>query len=189
MPRLALSHGQRLEIARQRQSGVAAQVLATRFGVSRQTIHAVVRQFSGAPHVDGGSTRSFSVRTTERELRRFDAAIGCHELTRAEAIRRLMLAVGDVFVADAGQAEAVRRLGVALHKIGTNVNQIAKACNEARLKGLPIDYTGQTHAELREALALTFEVADQVRQVADGKRRTIQLAVTAALQGGSRETP
>lgn len=189
MPRIVLSHGQRLEIARQRQSGVAAQVLAKQFGVSRQTIHAVVRQLKGAPNVDGGSTRSFSVRTTERELRRFDAAVGRYDLTRAEAIRRLMLAVGDVFVADEGEAEGVRRLGVALHKIGTNVNQIARACNEARLKGLPITYTGQTHAELREALALTFEVADQVRQVADGKRKTIQMAVTATLQGGSRGTP
>lgn len=189
MPRLLLAPGQRLEIARERQRGVEAQELAKRFGVSRQTIHAVVRQLRGAPNVETEGTRTFGVRVTHRELRQFDAAVGRHGLTRAEAVRRLMLAVGDVFVANEEEADRLRQLGVALNKTGTNVNQIARACNEARLRGQPVPYTAQAHAEVREVLAIAFAVADQVRQLAESKRATVKLTVTAALQGGSRETP
>ena len=189
MPRSALTQAQRLEIARERQRGVSAQALAARFGVTRQTIHAVLRQVRGAPAADGGPTRSFSVRSTDADLRRFDAAIGRHGLTRAEALRRLMLAVEEVFVANEAEAEGVRRLGVALNKMGTNVNQIAKACNEARLKGQAIPYTAQCHAEVREALSLAFSVADQVRQLADGKRARVTAAVAGALGGGTDGSP
>ncbi len=189
MPRLALTQVQRLEIVRERQRGVAAAALAQRFGVSRQTIHLVVRQLRGAPNADGGPTRSFTVRASEEDLRRFDGAIGRHGLTRAEAIRRLMLAVGNVFVADEEEADRLRQLGVALNKVGTNVNQIARACNEARHMGQPIPYTAQSHAELREVTGLAFAVADQVRHLADGKRASVQEAITAAFGGGPHEEP
>lgn len=184
MPRPRLTHPQRLEIARERQRGTGAAVLAERFGVSRQTIHAVARQAHGEPGA-GPILRFLTVRAPAADLDRFSAAAARHGLTRAEAIRRLLRAVDDVFVADPPEAARLHALGVALHRVGTNVNQIAKACNEARLRGQALPYSAADHDEVREALALAFEVADQVRHLAEGRRRTIGAAVSQAFQGGA----
>jgi Bacterial mobilisation protein (MobC)/Ribbon-helix-helix protein, copG family len=182
-----LTEGQRLEIARARARGVPAQDLAARFGVSRQTIHATARRLGDAPQAASGGTRVVGVRVSDQELRRFDAIIGRHGLSRSEAIKRLMRGVGELFVAEGDEAERLKQLGTAINRVGGNVNQIAKACNEARLKGQPLPYTAEAHAEVREALALAFEIADQVRQLADSRRASLSVAVAATFREGQGE--
>ncbi|MBP1806995.1 plasmid mobilization relaxosome protein MobC [Rubellimicrobium aerolatum] len=160
---------------------MSARDLAARFAVSRQTIHAVARQVGDASTVLDGTTHVVSARVSDRELRAFEATIGRHGLSRSEAIKRLVRAAGEVFVTEGEEADQLRRLGAAVNRIGGNINQIAKACNEARIKGQALPYTARSHAEVREALTVVFEVADQVRQLAEARRATLNVVVAATL--------
>lgn len=187
MPRRRLTQGQRLEIARERADGVAVAELAARFEVSRQTIHAATRQLRDAPAVQGADTQAIGVRVSSRALRDFDVAIGRHGLTRSEALKRLMGAAGTMLAPDDDSAEGLRQLGAAVNRIGGNLNQIARACNEARLKGQRLPYTAQSHAEVRAAVAVVLEVVAQVQQMARSRRGQLDVVVGQALKGEVRD--
>ena len=90
-------------------------------------------------------------------------------------MKRMMRVVGDVFTDDDDRLEAVQALSAA-------VNRIARACNEARRQGQPLPYTAQAHAEVQEALKVVFAAADQMQQLAQGRRARLSLATQAVFQ-------
>ncbi|TNC66267.1 HTH domain-containing protein [Rubellimicrobium roseum] len=180
MPTRRLTESQRREIVRERGRGVPAQDLAARFGVSRQTIHATLRQGQGRPAEVG--TQVVAVRVSERELRQFEVALSRHGLTRSAALKRMMRTAGDLLAPDEAGAQALKELGAAINRLGGNVNQIARACNEARLLGHPLPYTAQSHAEVREALRVVFEVADQIQALARSRRSQLDVRVVDAFR-------
>ncbi len=181
-PRRRLTQGQRLEIARERAKGTEPKELAARFGVSRQTIHAVVRALRDAPALEGQGTKVVGVRVTNAELRDFDEAIGRLGFTRTEGLRRLMRSAEVVLAPDEEMADQLRRFGAEVNRVGGNLNQLSRACNEARLMGQPIPYTAQSHAEVRAAIRVVFEAVAQVGQLVRAQRRQLDVVVAELLQ-------
>lgn len=177
-----LTEAQRREIAHDRAKGVPAQALAARFGVSRKTIERTVARHRDGPPVARPPGRTLGVWVSDQDLRAFDAVISRHGLSRSDAMKRMMRVVGDVFTDDDDRLEAVQALSAAINRIGNNVNQIARACNEARRQGQPLPYTAQAHAEVQEALKVVFAAADQMQQLAQGRRARLSLATQAVFQ-------
>ena len=177
-----LTDAQRQEIARQRAQGVPARALAERYGVTRKTIDNAVRHVRDAAAVQDSPTRVVGVRVSERELRAFDAALARQGLTRSEALKRMMRAAGGLLALDGESREGLDQLRAALNRVGSNVNQIARACNQARVSGQPLPYTAQDHAEIRAALGVVFQVADQVRDLARSRRAQLDVTVGAMLR-------
>ncbi len=177
-----LTKHQRVEIAREHARGVSPQELAARFGVSRQTVHATVRSWRDAPAVMDAGTQVVGVRVSQRRMQAFEAGIAQYGLTKSEALKRLMDATTTVLVPNQDVAEQLRRLGAEVNRIGGNLNQVSRACNEARQKGQKLPYTAQSHAEVRAAIRVVFEVAAQVGQMARGQRGQLDVAVAAALR-------
>lgn len=186
MARSHLTQGQRLEIARERATGVPARDLAARFQVTPQTINATTRRLREAPAVRDGGTCVLSVRVSDRELRALDATIVRYGLSRSAALKRLVGAAGGVLAPDTEGAQGLMQLGAAVNRIGGNLNQVARACNEARLKGERLPYTAQAHAEVRAAVALVLEVVAQVQQLARSRRGQLDVVVGQALGGEDR---
>lgn len=178
-----LTAEQRQTIVREHAKGVLAQALAERFSVSRQSVHAILRRAQDAAAVMGTQTRVVGVRVTDKDMRSFDAALARLGLGRSEAVKRMMRAVSGLLALDDESTQGLNQLSAAVNRMGGNVNQIARACNEARLRGEPLPYTAQTHAELREAAALMFDVSTQVRALARGRRTQIDAVLSDTFQG------
>jgi DNA-binding transcriptional MocR family regulator len=188
-PRRRLTQGQRLEIARERAKGVPSRALAARFGVSVQTITAAVRSLRDAPALEGQGTKVFGLRVTTQEVRDFEVAISRLGLTKTEALKRLMHMAGILLAPDDEMTDQLRRYGAEINRIGGNLNQLARACNEARLMGQPIPYTAQSHAEVRAAIRAVFETAAQVNQMARDRRGHLDALVAGALMAGDSDEP
>ena len=184
MPRSRLSPEQRREIAQGRARGLATTELATRYGVSRQTIHSVIRSLRDSPAVQRADTHIVTVRVPNPALRAFDAIAERHGLNRAKAQRRLIDAAGSVFLADEDVAGALNQLGAQVNRVGLNLNQIARALNEAHRMGQPVSYGPQSQAIVQEAIGLTIEVTAQVQQMARRQRGQLDVAVSDALRKG-----
>ncbi len=177
-----LTKHQRVEIAREHARGVSPQELAARFGVSRQTVHATVRSWRDAPAVQDAGTQVVGVRVSRRRLEAFEAAIVRYGLTKSEALKRLMDAAGTLLAPDPDVAQHLQRLSAEVNRIGGNLNQLSRACNEARQKGQRIPYTAQSHTEVRAAIKVVFDAMAQVGQMARGQRGHLDEAVEAALR-------
>ena len=188
-PRRRLTPAQRVEIARERAKGVPSRALATRFGVSVQTVTAAVRSLRDAPAVEGQGTRVLGLRVTTQEARAFEAAIGRLGISKTEALRRLMHAASDVLAPDEELADRLRRYGAEVNRVGGNLNQLARACNEARLMGQPIPYTARSHAEVRAAIRAEFDTAAHVGQLARDRRGRLDAVVAEALGAGGDDEP
>ena len=186
MPVRRLSVQQRVEIARDRAKGSTASELAARHGVTRQTINAVVRTLRDAPTVQIADTHTVTVRVPRRALDGFDAAAARHGLTRAEALRRLIDLAGPALAPDEAVAGALSQLAAQLNRVGLNLNQVAKALNEAQLKGQPVSYGEPSREVVRSVVRLTFEIMAQVQQMARGQRAQLDVTVAAILE---REAP
>lgn len=182
MPRRRLTQGQRLEIARERAKGARTQDLAARFEVSPQAINAVVRQLKAAPAVADAGTYVVSVRLSERELRAFEVTIGRFGLTRSEALKRLVRSASGTLALDEDASDRLKRLGAEVNRIGLNLNQVARACNEARQMGQRIPYTAKSHAVVRAAVELVADVVGQVQQMARSRRAQLDVVVAEALR-------
>ncbi len=163
--------------------------LAARFGVSVQTITAVVRSLRDAPALEGQGTKVFGLRVTTQEVRDFEVAIGRLGLTKTEALKRLMHMASVLLAPDDEMTDQLRRYGAEINRIGGNLNQLARACNEARLMGQPIPYTAQAHAEVRAAIRAVFETAAQVNQMARDRRGRLDVLVAGALMAGASDEP
>lgn len=87
-----------------------------------------------------------------------------------------------VLAPDEGVAEGLVILAGEVHRLGGNLNQVAHACNEARVQGQPLADTAESHAQVRAAVDVIWTVVGQVRQMAFGLRGQLDLRVTAALR-------
>lgn len=179
--RRRLVPAERSEIVRERARGVGAQALAVRFGVSRQTIHAVVRGMRAAQATTGVRSRVVSTRVSEGDLAAFDAVLAGTGLSRSESLGRMVQGAAGFFVPEVGEAEALRRATAALDRAGGNVNQIARALNEARLKGQTLPFTAGSNDRLKELAQAVFELADHVQALARGRQAELRAATVAAL--------
>lgn len=181
MPR-RLTLGQCLEIARERAKGVASKDLAARFEVAPQTINAVARRLRDAPAVEDTGTQVVSVRVSIQELRAFEAAAKSYNLTKTEALRRLMRSATTVLAPDGQTVDGLLTLAAQVNRLGGNLNQVAYVCNEARAQGQRLPYTEASHVQVRAAVDAVWTVVGQIRQMAFGLRGQLDAKVTAALR-------
>ena len=86
-------------------------------------------------------------------------------------------------------AEGLHQLAGEVQRLGANLNQIARACNEARQRGERLPYTAEAHAQTRAAVELVWTVVGQVNQMAGGRRGQLDAAVAAALRGRGLDEP
>lgn len=179
-----LTTAERTQIVRDREKGIAAQTLALRFGVSRQTIHNTVandRKRKVDAHV---KTAVVNARVSEAEALEFDRVLEHHGVpSRGEGLRRLMSIAADLYVPDNRTAAVLKGLSASLGRVGSNVNQIAARLNEARVKKLSPPYDARSDAEIRALAALIFDLSDQIEDLAKSQRASLKLIVEPALGG------
>jgi transposase len=163
---------------------VPVRELADRFEVSPKTIYNVINHGRAARSSNCSRTRVLTIRITDADLHRFDAALSRRGIAhRSDAMRRLMLAAEGVFVPDDDMSEDLRRLAAALNRVGNNVNQIARRLNEAKVRGESLPYSAASHREIRSLAGLVFDISDQIQEMSRARRTVLELELTAALAG------
>lgn len=187
-----LTADERAAIAEARAQGVRVQDLARCWGVSRQTIHATLRAASssaqGAP---APRSPMLSARVPIREARALDAMAAAWGVSRAEALRRLMREAQVMLAPDGAAAAQLASMAAAAHEAGVQVNEIARACNEASTRRQPIPYTIRQEGQVRRAVALVFDTIRQVQALAERGRARLDLTTAAALgtKGAPQDEP
>jgi len=93
------------------------------------------------PHKDTRDQRSFMLRTrlTESEKSRLDALAKEAGFTTSDYVRKLVLGNIPTRNVPNPDRELLLKLLAELHKLGSNVNQIARALNVSLKKGQPFD--------------------------------------------------
>jgi hypothetical protein len=179
-----LTTAERTQIVRDREKGIAAQTLAVRFGVSRQTIHNTVASNSKRKVDAHVKTAVINARVSEAEALEFDQVLEHHGVpSRGEGLRRLMSIAADLYVPDTRTAVVLKGLSASLGRVGSNVNQIAARLNEARVRKLPPPYDARSDAEIRALAAFIFDLSDQIEDLAKSQRAGLKLIVEPALGG------
>tara|TARA_Y100000815_G_scaffold121100_1_gene109289 strand:- start:564 stop:1151 length:588 start_codon:yes stop_codon:yes gene_type:complete len=179
-----LTDEERSKIVRERAKGVPASDLAVRFRVSPKTIYNVLSHGRSVKSANGSRCRVLTIRVSEADLRRFDAALSRRGIAhRSDAMRRLMLAAEGVFLPDDEMCDELRNLGAALNRVGNNVNQIARRLNEAKVRGERLSYPASSHRDVRALAGLVFDLADQVQEMSRARRSLLDLEISSALAG------
>ena len=179
-----LTDEERSKIVRERAKGVPASDLAVRFRVSPKTIYNVLSHGRSVKSANGSRSRVLTMRVSEADLRRFDAALSRRGIAhRSDAMRRLMLAAEGVFLPDDEMCDELRNLGAALNRVGNNVNQIARRLNEAKVRGERLSYPASSHRDVRALAGLVFDLADQVQEMSRARRSLLDLEISSALAG------
>jgi hypothetical protein len=179
-----LTTAERTQIVRDREKGIAAQTLALRFGVSRQTIHNTVASDRKRKVDARVKTAIINARVSEAEALEFDQVLEHYGVpSRGEGLRRLMSIAADLYVPDTRTAVVLKGLSASLGRVGSNVNQIAARLNEARVRKLPPPYDARSDAEIRALAALIFDLSDQIEDLAKSQRAGLKLIVEPALGG------
>ena len=177
-----LTDEERSKIVRERAKGVPASDLAVRFRVSPKTIYNVLSHGRSVKSANGSRSRVLTMRVSEADLRRFDAALSRRGIAhRSDAMRRLMLAAEGVFLPDDEMCDELRNLGAALNRVGNNVNQIARRLNEAKVRGERLSYPASSHRDVRALAGLVFDLADQVQEMSRARRSLLDLKISSAL--------
>lgn len=183
-----LTDQERRQIVRERAKGVSVSAISAALKVSPKTVYNVLSRGRSAVSANDSRTRVLTMRVTDRDLRGFDAALARRGIAhRSDAMRSLMLAADDLLRPDDGMTDQLRGLSAALHRVGNNVNQVARRLNEAKLKGERLPYTSGSHAEIRDLAVLVFDMADQIQEMFRARRRELDLEVTKALAGLARQ--
>lgn len=177
-----LTDAERHRIPRDRAVGQSVRSIAARLGVSERTIYNVLRQGRAARVANGSRSEVLTLRVSRDELFAFDALLGRLQIVhRSAALRRMIGAAAGLLAPDPELGEALSRQSAALNRLGSNVNQIARRLNEARLRGERSALDLSDRAALRALAALLFETADQLRALTLGRRQRLDLEIDDAL--------
>lgn len=177
-----LTEAERLSIANERAEGVPLQLLADRYGVSRMSIYNVLNRDLGQQVGDRPSSRIIGVRLSERELTGFDAALARRGIThRPDAMRCLMQAADKLLQPDGAMNDRLGEMNAELKRVGSNVNLIARALNEARLRGEPAAFTEDSQGTMRELVGLVLGMAGEIQVMWSARLDTLGQEVDRAL--------
>lgn len=167
-----LTPAQRQAIAQERAQGIATKVLATRYGVSVQTIRNIARGVQMARAQARSETATVTARVPVADIRAFDALIArLGGEQRSAVLRAFIRHPAGYLGADAELAEGIRELRRELSAIGSNLNQIARRLNDPRLA--PSDRKlGRREAEvLRATHAAVTQSRDHLAVLIGAKAR------------------
>ena len=179
-----LTDQERSTIVRERAKGVAASDLAARFTVSPKTIYNVLSHGRSVRSANASRSRVLTMRVSEDDLRRFDAALSRRGTAhRSDAMRRLILAAEGVVLPDDEMYDELRSLGAALNRVGNNVNQMARRLNEAKVRGERLSYPASSHRDIRALAGLVCDLADRVQEMSRARRSVLDLEINSTLAG------
>ena len=184
MPRgRILTPDERLVIVREAAQGADAKSLATRFGVTRRTIHYTIKREKDRRRDTGIRTAAASVTVTPDEMAAFDLAISKHGFgSRADALRALMQATNGIFVPDDHLSGELAGFRAALNRVGNNVTQIARRMNEAKKRGMPAPWSDRQYEELRALAGLILEMGDQADLLIRRRKDAMSVTVNEVLR-------
>jgi len=178
-----LTPEERLVIVREAAKGADVKGLATRFGVTRRTIHYTIKREKDRRRDTGIRTAAASVTVTPDEMKAFDAALSKHGFdSRADGLRALMQATNGIFVPDDHFAGELAGFRAALNRVGNNVSQIARRMNEAKKRGMPAPWSTRQHQEIRSLAGLILDMGDQVDLLVRRRREAMQVTIEEVLQ-------
>ncbi len=184
MPRgRILTPDERLVIVREAAKGADVKSLATRFGVTRRTIHYTIKREKDRRRDTGIRTAAASVTVTPDEMAAFDLAISKHGFgSRADALRALMQATNGIFVPDDHLSGELAGFRAALNRVGNNVTQIARRMNEAKKRGMPAPWSERQYEELRALAGLILEMGDQADLLIRRRKDAMTVTVSEVLR-------
>ncbi|MGX0905022.1 transposase-like protein [Roseovarius sp. MBR-79] len=180
-----LTDADRMEIVREAAEGVSTSVLAERFGVSVRAIQYTLKADAERQTDAAIPVSAVSVKVTAAELEALDEVLAAAGIeSRAEGLRRLIQAVGGVFVPDAQMAAEMARYRASLHEVGNGVAQIAKQMTQANRQGQGAgsEFTELRLAQMRGLARFILDSADEIDLLLRRRRDAMQLQVTAALR-------
>lgn len=112
--------------------------------------------------VVGGLSDKITVRFRRSERAAIADAAAARGMTRTTwitSLARARLSLG--LPLNGGEEEALRAIARELHRIGSNINQMARAANAQALAGKPVDVDGAALADMTEAVR---EATSELRQ-------------------------
>lgn len=183
LARRRLTRPERLEIIRERKTGVTHKALAAKFGVSERTVYYTLRTENDRKRDNRTRTKQVSVTLSPEELNAFDVVLAKHGIaTRSEGVRRLVQSANGIFVPDEYLASELKGFRASLNQVGNNVTQIAKRLNEARLKGIAPVFGDRSLAQIRSLSGFVLDFADQVDLLARRRVEHVTLTANAVLK-------
>lgn len=178
-----LSNDERLVIVREAAKGVAPVDLATRFGVTRRTIHYTIKREKDRRRDTGIRTAAASVTVTPDEMKTFDTALSKHGFeSRADGLRALMQSTNGIFVPDEHLASELAGYRAALNRVGNNITQIARRMNEAKKTGRPIPWSERSYEEIRSLAAMIMDMGDEIDLLVRRRNDAVAVAVNDVLR-------
>lgn len=183
-----LTAAQRAQIAGAKAGGASTKELASRYGVSEQTIRNIVRRVRSERETAKIESVVVSARVPVADVRAFDAVIGRLGIKdKSTAMRAFIRWPAGFFHADEDTDATIRGMLLELTRLGTNLNQIARRLNDPRLgpgeRGLSTQEKDELRV-LREAMSRTDET---LRTLAGDRARRGDLAFSLALTGGAAD--
>ena len=166
-----------------REDGARPEVLAGEYGVSVRTVYRCA-QFMRKIQIERGSkTETVVCRVSPADLALFDKKLEeAGVRNRSEALRNVIRIVGGMAAPDAELTKALSAMKGALNQVGNNVCQIARRMNDAKNRGQTLPFSEKDHVEIRHLAGMVLDFADGVALMADGRRSTIELKISAELK-------
>lgn len=130
----------------------------------RRMLESVTGQVPSAPlrALGAGASDKITVRFRRSERVAIADAAAVRGMTRTAWITSLVRArLGLSLPLTAGEEEALRAIARELHRIGGNINQMARAANTQSLAGKPVEFDMQALADAAQAVR---EATSELRQ-------------------------
>lgn len=182
-----LTAAERQKLVAEHRKGVGTKALSERFKITERAVRYAVAAEDQRKIKVPGKDATIAVRLDHEAVRSFDATLSRHNfVSRSEALRRIIDAASGYFAPDDYLAEQVQRMNVELSRLGTNINQIARRLNEARLIGSHGSISKSEVAEIRGVAVVVADLREDLNAVI--RRRQLQLAdiTSAALDAEDR---
>jgi len=178
-----LTSAERQKLVAEHRKGIGTKALSERFKITERAVRYAVAADEQRKMKVPGKDATIAVRLDHEAVRSFDVALSRHSfVSRSEALRRIIDAASGYFAPDDHLAQQVQRMNVELSRLGTNINQIARRLNEARLIGSHGSISKAEVAEIRGIAVMVADLREGLNAVI--RRRQLQLGdITSAALG------
>lgn len=178
-----LDHTTRQSIAKKLREGVRAELLAREYGVTVRTVYRCAQLMRQIQIERGSRTETVVCRVSPADLALFDEKLKSVGIrNRSEALRSVIRSIGGMATPDMELAEALHSMKAALNKTGGNISQIARRMNDAKNRGYPLPFNEEDHTAIRHLSGMVLDFADEVAQMADGRRNTLEVEISEELK-------
>ncbi len=151
--RRRLKPDERKDAIRQLKAGGKIKTVAEILGVGRETIRKIRDVELHQNEASAGAAQPITVRISPMEARAFEAAIGrAGYKNRSDGLRALVRMATGFLELPGDEAADLDAISRELHKIGVNINQLARLANSGRLpmSGRQMEEFRALHREVKQ---------------------------------------